>query len=147
MAMFTLGFSGLAQTEKFLQSHFPKQMAGSSRIIQGLDSAAALIHDGQVIAAVAQERFDRQKKSGEFPFAALDFCLQAANISFADVDVICGNFDFGRYALAYLEPLAKRYFEECLSPRTCEPAGRSVWHASAPCPGGSPPRASAFCPG
>jgi len=115
--MFTLGFSGLVQTERFLQSHFPEQMAGSSRIIQGLDSAAALLKDGQIVAAAAQERFDREKKSGAFPFEAIDFCLRAAGISFADLDAICGNFDFGRYAVAFQEPLAKQYFEECLSPR------------------------------
>ncbi|WP_160936215.1 carbamoyltransferase family protein [Teichococcus coralli] len=117
MAMFTLGFSGLVQTETFLQSHFTAQMAGSSRIIQGLDSAAALIKDGQIIAAAAQERFDREKKSGAFPFEAIDFCLQTAGVSFSDLDSVCGNFDFGRYAIAFQEPLARQYFEECLSPR------------------------------
>lgn len=113
--MLILGFSGLAQTETFLQSHFPAQMGGPSRIIQGLDSAAAIIRDGKVLAAAAQERFDRQKKSGAFPFDAIDFCLEAAGASFADLDAVCGNFDFDRYALAFQEPVAKQYLKECLS--------------------------------
>lgn len=115
--MAILGISGLADVEGFLREQFPQRMAGESRIVQGLDSAAALIHDGRIIAAAAQERFDRQKKSGAFPFDAIDYCLRIAGMSLGDLGAVCGNFDFGRYELIFREPIARDYFERCLSPR------------------------------
>ena len=54
-----LGISGLAGVEAFLREHFPEEMTGLSRIMQGMDAAAALIEDGRVVAAASQERFDR----------------------------------------------------------------------------------------
>ena len=50
------------------------------------DSAAALVSDGVVVAAAQEERFDRQKGSPAFPIQAINACLQAADITIADVD-------------------------------------------------------------
>ncbi len=50
------------------------------------DAAAALVRDGRVIAAVQEERFDRVKYSNVFPINAINYCLQAADISIDDVD-------------------------------------------------------------
>jgi len=38
------------------------------------ESAAALLKDGQVIAASAEERFSRKKHDSDFPIRAIDFC-------------------------------------------------------------------------
>ena len=38
-------------------------------------SSAALVEDGQVVAAAAEERFNRQKLSKAFPSQAIDYCL------------------------------------------------------------------------
>jgi predicted NodU family carbamoyl transferase len=40
------------------------------------DAAAALLRDGQLIAAAEEERFTRKKHDYEFPQRAIDFCLR-----------------------------------------------------------------------
>jgi carbamoyltransferase len=45
------------------------------------DSAAALMIDGELVAAAQEERFSRVKNDASFPSAAIDFCLQSANIA------------------------------------------------------------------
>ena len=50
------------------------------------DSAAALLHDGQIVALVEEERFNRQKHFGGFPTEAIRFCLSQAGITLGDVD-------------------------------------------------------------
>jgi carbamoyltransferase len=50
--------------------------------------SAALVEDGEVVAAAAEERFDRQKQSRGFPQRALAWCLESAGIEVSDVDEI-----------------------------------------------------------
>ena len=50
------------------------------------DSAACLITDGKIIAAAQEERFSRKKHDPGFPRHAIEYCLQAADISLQDVD-------------------------------------------------------------
>lgn len=45
------------------------------------DSAAALIKDGEIIAAAQEERFTRKKHDFNFPSNAIDFCLKFAGIT------------------------------------------------------------------
>jgi carbamoyltransferase len=52
------------------------------------DSAAALLRDGEVIAAAQQERFTRKKHDEGFPGEAISYCLEEAGIALADVDQI-----------------------------------------------------------
>lgn len=52
------------------------------------DSCAALIRDGKVIAAVQEERFNRDKYSADFPIQAVNYCFQEAGITIYDVDAI-----------------------------------------------------------
>lgn len=114
--MYLLGLSGLVGVEGFLEREFPEQLR-ESRIVQGMDAAAALICDGQVIAAASEERFDRKKKSSAFPFQAIDYCLKTAGISIAEVYQACGNFNFGRYEAVYSgNEAGRRYWQQCLSP-------------------------------
>jgi carbamoyltransferase len=56
------------------------------------DSAAALIVDGEIVAAAQEERFSRKKHDAGFPHAALDYCLQEGGLSPADVDFV-GFYD------------------------------------------------------
>ncbi len=49
------------------------------------DSAAALIHDGEIIAAAQEERFTRKKHDREFPVHAIRYCLSEAGIQLSDV--------------------------------------------------------------
>src|SRR5204863_7417960 len=52
------------------------------------DAAAALIRDGELIAAVEEERFNRFKHCAGFPTSSIRYCLQAAGIKISDVDHI-----------------------------------------------------------
>ena len=44
------------------------------------DSAAALLKDGIVIAAVEEERFSRKKFDDDFPKKAIQWCLDETKI-------------------------------------------------------------------
>ena len=52
------------------------------------DSAAALIHDGRIVAAVQEERLSRKKHDPRFPQQAIRCCLAQAGISLAQVDEV-----------------------------------------------------------
>ena len=54
------------------------------------DSAAALLKDGHLVAAVDEERFSRVKHDGAFPAHAIRYCLASAGIALADVDIVVG---------------------------------------------------------
>ena len=50
------------------------------------DSAACLLKDGEIIAAVQEERFTRKKHDAGFPHHAIQYCLKEARISADKVD-------------------------------------------------------------
>ncbi|MDQ4088941.1 MAG: carbamoyltransferase [Actinomycetota bacterium] len=50
------------------------------------DSAATLICDGEVVAAVEEERFSRKKHHIGFPYQAVEYCLAEAGIKIGDVE-------------------------------------------------------------
>ena len=52
------------------------------------DSAAALIHDGEIIAAAQEERFTRKKHDAGFPKNAIIYALKEAKISLGQLDYI-----------------------------------------------------------
>jgi carbamoyltransferase len=54
------------------------------------DGAAALLRDGELVAAAEEERFTLAKHArGELPRGAIAFCLKQAGITIHDVDWIC----------------------------------------------------------
>ena len=52
------------------------------------DSAAALLVNGKIFAAAQEERFTRIKHDSNYPFNAVNFVLEKANIKLSDVDKI-----------------------------------------------------------
>ncbi len=52
------------------------------------DSAAALVVDGQIIAAAQEERFTRKKHDDAFPQNAVRYCLEAGQCSLSDIDYV-----------------------------------------------------------
>jgi len=52
------------------------------------NSAAALIRDGEIVAAAEEERFSRVKNDRRFPQYAINFCLERAGLSQKDVTAI-----------------------------------------------------------
>ena len=76
------------------------------------DSAAALVVDGEIIAAAQEERFTRRKHDPAFPKNAVDYCLREAGIGAEQLD----------HVVFYEKPLLKfdRLLETWLA---CAPAG------------------------
>jgi carbamoyltransferase len=66
------------------------------------DSAAALIRDGKIVAAVQEERFTRRKADASFPSNAIAYCLSEGKINKSQLD----------YVVFYEKPLVK--FERLL---------------------------------
>jgi carbamoyltransferase len=66
------------------------------------DSAAALVRDGEIIAAAQEERFTRKKHDNRFPTDAVNYCLEAGGLTAEQLD----------YVVFYEKPLLK--FERLL---------------------------------
>jgi carbamoyltransferase len=56
------------------------------------DSAAALLRDGEIVAAAQEERFTRKKGDSDFPKHAVSYCLSAGGISRDDLRAV-GFYD------------------------------------------------------
>ena len=52
------------------------------------NSAACIIKDGEVVAAVEEERFTRKKFDDGFPSEAIDYCMEEAGITTKDLDCV-----------------------------------------------------------
>jgi len=52
------------------------------------DAAAALLQNGQIIAAAQEERFTRRKHDASFPLQAILYCLEEADLEFNNLDAI-----------------------------------------------------------
>ncbi len=52
------------------------------------DSAAALVVDGEVVAAAQEERFTRKKHDERFPENAVAYCLKEAGCERSDLDIV-----------------------------------------------------------
>jgi carbamoyltransferase len=52
------------------------------------DSAAALVRDGEIVAAAQEERFTRRKHDPGFPAHAVDYCLREGGIDLDGVDFV-----------------------------------------------------------
>jgi carbamoyltransferase len=52
------------------------------------DSAACLVHNGEILCASHEERFTRIKNDASFPRNSIQFCLEFANISLDEIDYV-----------------------------------------------------------
>ena len=52
------------------------------------DSAAAILEDGQILAAAQEERFTREKHTPDFPVNAIKYCLEFSGFSLDELDAI-----------------------------------------------------------
>lgn len=113
------------------------------------DSAAALLRDGEIVAAAQEERFTRRKHEAAFPTRAVDFCLQRAGVTLDAVDRIAFydkpflKFErllesyvafaprgFRSFRMAIPAWLKEKLFQKkILSDRLAECAGGGAWQA------------------
>ena len=52
------------------------------------DSAAAILVDGEIIAAAQEERFTRKKHDSSYPYNAVEFVLKFAKLKLSEIDHI-----------------------------------------------------------
>ena len=78
------------------------------------DAAAALIRDGELIAAAEEERFTRKKHDYEFPQHAIDFCLSLGGIQAGDLDYVAffekPFIKFERLLLTSMQAFPRSYY-------------------------------------
>jgi len=85
------------------------------------DSAACLVRDGDILAAVQEERFTRKKHDPRFPKHAIAYCLEEGGLTIGDVD----------YVVFYDKPFLT--FERLLmSYLTVAPRGLRSWLEAMP---------------
>ncbi|MEJ2869129.1 carbamoyltransferase C-terminal domain-containing protein [Actinomycetospora sp. OC33-EN08] len=118
--MIVLGLSGLPNSRRKLHEGNPDIDPLDARICQGLDSAAAIIVDGSLVAAASEERFDGDKGTGALPRQAIAWCLAEAGVTADDVDVVAHGFDYDRHRRAFA--LNRTHFDEVLSSQTVRDA-------------------------
>ena len=77
------------------------------------DSAAALVRDGQLVAAAQEERFTRKKHDFSFPGHAIQFCLNEAELSTNDLNAVAYYekpfVKFERILLTYLSTFPRSF--------------------------------------
>lgn len=111
-----IGISGIEGAVPFKRKHWPGLDERDYRISQGHDAAAALVMDGRIIAAVAEERLNRSKHSAAFPRRAIASCLTVAGLELRDIDEIAHGFDYEPYRAAYmLDPLSRDLYDNVYS--------------------------------
>src|SRR5262245_35639789 len=71
------------------------------------DSAAVLVKDGEVLAAIEEERLNRIKHTNCFPALSIRYCLDRCNLTLNDLDIITTNADE-----AWMDLKVKRFFLE-----------------------------------
>jgi carbamoyltransferase len=111
-----LGISGIDGTVSFKRKYWPGLEEREYRIAQGHDSAAALVVDGECVAAVAEERISRRKHTGDFPSGAAEACLAIAKLRVDDLDEIAHAFDYASYRALYaLDMRSDELYRDVLS--------------------------------
>lgn len=112
-----LGLSGLDNAVAFKRTQFPALAARCYRIVQGFDSAAALLRDGNVEFAIAEERLVRQKATGAFPVHAIEACLRHARMQPQDLDHVAHAFNYGPHQGDFMEEAFHRQqYEQVYDP-------------------------------
>ncbi len=85
------------------------------------DSAAAIVRDGEILAAVQEERFTRKKHDPDFPKYASNFCLEQAFINPDELDAVV----YYENPLLTLDRVVKNFL-------VTSPAGLESWRRALP---------------
>lgn len=78
------------------------------------NSAAAIIKDGQLIAAAREERFDRIKFSDAYPTRAVNYCLETAGVGLKDIGCVVFAWNPGHELEPQDSPAAIRHHKHFL---------------------------------
>ena len=59
------------------------------------DTSASIVINGKITAASEEDRFDRDKHSGSFPFHAIKYCIEKSHIkNINEIDEVCIGMDW-----------------------------------------------------
>jgi carbamoyltransferase len=97
-----LGIGGLAGAKAFKRINWPSLDEREYSVEAGLDAAAALVIDGELVAVANEESFNRSVHTTEFPAKAIRFCLSAKNLVPEEIDALVHCFDYSDYEELYL---------------------------------------------
>src|SRR5262245_22306311 len=85
------------------------------------DAAAALVRDGEIVAAAQEERFSRKKHDPRFPRQAINYCLEEAFVEAEELDAV----------VFYDDPVLS--FDRVMkSLLTVAPRGAEQWEGAGP---------------
>ncbi|MEE9391164.1 MAG: carbamoyltransferase N-terminal domain-containing protein [Planctomycetota bacterium] len=118
-----LGKETKAPTAKRKSAPLPKS---KGKYVLGLscfyhNSAAALVHNGKIVAAAEEERFTREKNDQRFPRRAVNFCLEQAGIHQDEID-----------AVVYYDNSALTFERICHTLLACGEESENAWIRSMP---------------
>lgn len=130
--MIVLGCNGFTRVSEFFAENLGA-VGTNKHYLMGHDAGASLLIDGELVAAVEEERLNRDKKTTDFPFNSVKWCLDQAGIRFSDVDLIAIPWDWSAGvqeqlladitaapmdpgAQAYVLDSMRRLFAEIVSP-------------------------------
>jgi carbamoyltransferase len=92
------------------------KILGFSYVEGGHDTSAAIVCDGELVAAAEEERFTRLKHEHAFPFSAIEFCLKAAGITMSQVDAVAyADLPFRTGAASHHGELEVEFFKRLLA--------------------------------
>lgn len=111
-----LGTIGFENSVPFKKSRWPGVDEREHRISLGREAAAALIVDGRLAAAAAEERFNHKKAFWRFPDRRYSILRAAAGVKSSDVDKIAHGFDDRQYQAIYsIDPTTAEQYEAVVS--------------------------------
>ncbi|MEU1945186.1 carbamoyltransferase C-terminal domain-containing protein [Streptomyces sp. NPDC020125] len=91
--MIVLGYNGFSRGAELFGRLYGATGVGRNLLV-GHDAAAALVIDGELAAAVEEERLSRVKKTSDFPANAITWCLNSAGVDIDQVDVFAFPWRF-----------------------------------------------------
>ncbi|MBV8277356.1 MAG: hypothetical protein JO170_19140 [Verrucomicrobia bacterium] len=97
-----LGIGGLAGASAFRRLNWPGLDDREFPVALGLDAAAALVINGELVATAKEDSFSRSVHTTDFPAEAIKFCLSSKNLVPEEIDALVHCFDYSDYQDLYL---------------------------------------------
>ena len=84
---------------------------------KGHNATACILKDGEILASVSEERFNRIKNADVFPTQAINYCLEQVGISAKDVDLFVRIYEHPEgYVNPYGETKSQKLMDTILYP-------------------------------
>ncbi|MBC6447497.1 carbamoyltransferase family protein [Actinokineospora xionganensis] len=91
--MIVLGCNGFSRSAEIFAEHYDA-VGKEKHYGLGHDAGASLLVNGELVAAVEEERLNREKKTSDFPINSVKWVLDHAGVKFEDIDLIAIPWSF-----------------------------------------------------